>query len=264
MIQNIQAQILVAEAVARQEKVPESTGEEAEKNAEEESSIAVEPAPENHGTLILDATCCPADIRYPTDTGLLNQARELVEQMVDILYDSVREKLPQKPRTYRQKAQREYLAYAKKRSHTIRETRAVVRGNLQYIRRDIGYLERMIAMGAPLSLLGDERYRKLLVIQELCRQQWDMYLRKSYQIEERIVSIDQPHIRPIVRGKAGSPVEFGAKVMVGLVGGYAFLMKAQWNNPRVSKPREQAVVRSPWDPAFRATAGAKICDGEGI
>src|SRR5699024_795675 len=70
MIQNIQAQILVAEAVARQEKVPESTGEEAEKNAEEESSIAVEPAPENHGTLILDATCCPADIRYPTDTGL--------------------------------------------------------------------------------------------------------------------------------------------------------------------------------------------------
>lgn len=241
MIQNIQAQILVAEAVARQEKVAETTGEEVEKIAEEESSMAVEPALENHGTLILDATCCLADIRYPTDAGLLNQARELVEQMVDILYDSVREKLPQKPRTYRQKARKEYLAYAKKRCHTIRETRVVVRGNLQYIRRDIGYLERMIAMGAPLSLHGDELYRKLLAIQELCRQQWDMYLRKSHQIEERIVSIDQPHIRPIVRGKAGSPVEFGAKVMVGLVGEYAFLMKAQWNNFSESKSLVEAV-----------------------
>ena len=48
------------------------------------------------------------------------------------------------------------------------------------------------------------------MIQELCRQQWDMYKRKSHQIEDRIVSIDQPHIRPIVRGKAGRPVEFGA------------------------------------------------------
>jgi len=43
--------------------------------------------------------------------------------------------------------------------------------------------------------------------------------RKNHQIEDRIVSIDQPHIRPIVRGKAGCPVEFGAMVTIGLVGG---------------------------------------------
>lgn len=109
MIQNIQARILVEEAVARQEKVAETTGEDAEKIAEEESSMAVEPALENHRALILDATCCPADIRYPADAGLLNQVWELVEQMVDILYDSVREKLSQQPRTYRQKARKGYL-----------------------------------------------------------------------------------------------------------------------------------------------------------
>ena len=40
---------------------------------------------ENRGTLILDATCCPADIHYPTDAGLLNHARELVEKMIDRL-----------------------------------------------------------------------------------------------------------------------------------------------------------------------------------
>lgn len=117
----------------------------------------------------------------------------------------------------------------------------VLRGNLQYIQRDIGYIEKMVAHGVSLSLLGNDLYRKLLVIQELCRQQWDLYVRKSHQIEDRIVSIDQPHVRPIVRGKAGCPTEFGAKVIVGLMSGYAFLMKADWNNYSESRSLKQAV-----------------------
>ena len=36
--------------------------------------------PPNGGTLILDATCCPADIAYPQDVSLLNQAREKLEK----------------------------------------------------------------------------------------------------------------------------------------------------------------------------------------
>ena len=68
-----------------------------------------------------------------------------------------------------------------------------------------------------------------------------MYVRKSHQIEDRIVSIDQPHVRPIVRGKAGCSTEFGAKVIVGLVSGYAFLMKADWNNYSESRSLKQAV-----------------------
>ena len=240
MVRELQALVFAAEAAERQDTMPEPL-QEAGNPVADDQTLSTNATAENQGTLILDATCCPADIHYPTDAGLLHQARELVEQMVDILYNSIREQLPQKPRTYRQKARKEYLSYAKKRSHTIRETRAVIRGNLQYIRRDIGYIEKMVSMGAVLTLLEGELYRKLLVIQELCRQQWDMYLRKSHQIEDRIVSIDQPHIRPIVRGKAGCPVEFGAKVMVGLVGGYAFLMKAEWNNFSESKSLVDAV-----------------------
>ena len=64
---------------------------------------------------------------------------------------------------------------------------------------------------------------------------------KSHQINEQMVSIEQFHVRPIVRGKAGSPVEFGAKVIAGLVGGYAFLMKAEWNNYSEGKSLVQAV-----------------------
>ena len=39
-----------------------------------------------------------------------------------------------------------------------------------------------------------------------------MFDNKTHSVENRIVSISQPYIRPIVRGKAKSPVEFGAKL----------------------------------------------------
>ena len=38
-----------------------------------------------------------------------------------------------------------------------------------------------------------------------------MYDNDVRSVEDRIVSISQPCIRPIVRGKAAAPVEFGAK-----------------------------------------------------
>ena len=36
----------------------------------------------NKGTLTLDATCAPANIRYPQDISLLNEAREKLENMI--------------------------------------------------------------------------------------------------------------------------------------------------------------------------------------
>jgi len=52
-------------------------------------------------------------------------------------------------------------------------------------------------------------YKLLLVVTEVYRQQLWMYQNNKQSIEDRIVSLTQPHIRPIVRGKAGKPVEFG-------------------------------------------------------
>ena len=43
-----------------------------------------------------------------------------------------------------------------------------------------------------------------------------MYKNKVHSVPERIVSIDQPYIRPIVRGKAATPTEFGAKMDLSL------------------------------------------------
>jgi hypothetical protein len=42
--------------------------------------------------------------------------------------------------------------------------------------------------------------------------------------------LTQPHVRPIVRGKAGTPVEFGAKLSASYVNGYVYLYRLSWDN----------------------------------
>ena len=46
---------------------------------------------------------------------------------------------------------------------------------------------------------------------------------------DRIVSIYQPHLRPIVRGKAKAKVEFGAKIGASIVNGYTYVDHLSWN-----------------------------------
>ena len=73
------------------------------KTAEPESERS---EPKNRGKLILDATCAPGDISYPTDLELLNQARKQTEKIIDFLYEQIKEQLEKKPRTYREIARR--------------------------------------------------------------------------------------------------------------------------------------------------------------
>jgi len=186
--------------------------------------------PEVKGTLLLDASCCPSDIHYPTDVHLLNHAREITEEVIDKLHEWLLRYGYVKPRTYRETARRAYLSYAKKRKHTKKEVRFSVRAQLQYVRRNLDSIAEQIECGAPLSLLDNDLYGKLLVVTELYRQQKQMYDDKTHSIEDRIVSISQPHIRPIVRGKTNAPVEFGAKVATAHVGGFTFIINLGYDN----------------------------------
>jgi transposase, IS5 family len=70
-----------------------------------------------------------------------------------------------------------------------------------------------------------------------------MYAQGCHRIDDRIVSITQPHphVRPIVRGKSGTPVEFGAKLSVSCVDGHAFLDHLSWDNFNESGDLQQQV-----------------------
>lgn len=188
------------------------------------------PSPPNQGELLLDATCAPADIHYPVDLRLLNEAREHSERILDKLYPQVKDALPKKPRTYRQKARKAYLSVAKQRKPKKKQIRRAIRKQLGCLQRNLAHIDKMLLGGASLTVLNRQQYRTLLVISEVFRQQQEMYQKKIRRVDHRIVSISQPHVRPIVRGKAGTPVEFGAKLSVSCHSGYVFLDELSWEN----------------------------------
>ncbi len=184
----------------------------------------------NKGKLILDATCAPADIKYPTDLGILNQARIETERIIDNLYKPLRGKLRQKPRTFRKIARKEYLKVAKKRKSSYQERIQAIGKQLKYIKNNLGHIEKLVQAGSSLKNLSKRQQNLLETIKKVYEQQRSMWENKTQSVPQRIVSLTQPHIRPIVRGKAGKPIEFGAKLSVSCVDNYVFLDRISWEN----------------------------------
>lgn len=239
-----------------------------EKDTEEEKTKL-----ENKGKLILDATCAPSDIKYPTDVSLLNEAREKAEKIIDILYENIPE-MKKKPRTYREKARKEYMKIAKQRRARKNEIRKAIKKQLGFLRRDISIIQKLLDL-VEMKVLGFKHQRILWIIQEVYRQQQEMYTSKRHSIEGRIVSISQPHIRPIVRGKRNSETEFGAKVSISLVDGYCRVEKLDWENFNEGVTLEEIVEsykeihgyypeRILADTLYRNRANKTYCNERGI
>ncbi len=147
----------------RQEEQKKKPGEEKAKIKPTETAQSHSESPKNQGKLILDATCAPADVNYPTDLKLLNRAREYSEKIIDRLYEQVREKLDKKPRTYRRIARKDYLELAKQRRPKRKKLRKAIRKQLAYLRRNLAHIDNLVAAGASLSELNQQSYRSLLV-----------------------------------------------------------------------------------------------------
>jgi IS5 family transposase len=182
----------------------------------------------NQGKLLLDATCVPADIHYPTDIWLLNNVRESLEEIIDVLhFPHIGDR--NKPRTYRETAHKDFLNFAKSKRPNGKKIRKATGQQLRYIRRDFKIIDELIKI-SPLELLDRRQYQNLLVSREIYRQQLQMYRNKNHSVEDRIVSLHMPFIRPIVRGKTNATVEFGAKLAIGVVNGYSFMEHLSFDN----------------------------------
>jgi hypothetical protein len=192
---------------------------------------------ENKGTLMLDATCVPSDIRFPTDISLLNEVRECLEGVVDELHE-LELTNGVKPRTYRQVARRYYLRFVRNRKPAKKLIRKTIRKQLCYMRRD---LATIAACGT--EKLPPKAQQQLAVVRKLYEQQKQMYETKTHQVQDRIVSIHQPWVRPIVRGKATAGVEFGAKVSISVVDGYARIECLSWDAYNESTTLQETVDR---------------------
>jgi len=182
----------------------------------------------NKGTMILDATVAPADIRYPTDVSLLNECREGTEKIIDKVWDKTDRK-GHKTAYNRKKARKGYLKIAKQRKPRRKQVRQAVREQLECVEKNVNTLEDILAM-IGLEAFGFPNWERLLTISEIARQQRFHYDNPGEPIPNRIVSVRQPHVRPIVRGKARNEVEFGQKISLSVVDGFTFIEEQGWNN----------------------------------
>lgn len=183
---------------------------------------------ENLGKLLIDATVAEQAIRYPTDLSLLNEAREISEKLIDELY--ALSDYHKKPRTYRRKARKQYLAIAKNKKPSLKVRRRGLREQVQYLRRNLKHISSLLDyVGSSPFPLPYGLQRQYWIIQHLYAQQDGMYRDRKKRCDDRIVSISQPHVRPIVRGKASKKTEFGAKISVSMSDGMAFVDHIGWD-----------------------------------
>lgn len=213
-----------------------------------------EPSLPNKGTLKIDATVANHKIAFPTDAGLLNNARKESERLIDLLYKASGGD-HKKPRDYRRVARTQYLVFSKKRRKTKKEIRKFIRKQLGFLKRNIAYIESLLdtiehqrekqqSLGLFPEL--DTLYPSLFplawrdqkiywVIQNLFEQQKYMYDHKTHSVKDRIVNIYQPYIRPIPRGKDKAATEFGAKISASEVDGMSRVEHISWDNFNESK-----------------------------
>lgn len=179
------------------------------------------------GTLLLDATVAEQQIEYPTDLKLLNEGREQLERIIAKVCEDL--SIAQ-PRMYKHKARRQYLLIAKKKRKTKSQLRRGIRQQLQYVKRDLHHINGLAENHSPLFGLSKRDWHLIRVISELWRQQQEMWINKVHSIEDRIVSIYQPHVRPMPRGKDKAATEFGSKQLVMLKDGYTHVQTISWDN----------------------------------
>ncbi|MBK8474344.1 MAG: hypothetical protein IPL33_20445 [Sphingobacteriales bacterium] len=137
-------------------------------------------------------------------------------------------------RTYRRIAYKNYLNIAKKKKKKKKELQVGIRQQLGYLKRNLLFVKALIEQvrsNEPQATLKGWRKKELKeyeTIQKLYEQQKKMYDNQKRTCENRIVSISQPYVRPIVRGKQHVSTEFGAKIGIATVDGITTIDNFSW------------------------------------
>lgn len=189
--------------------------------------------PPNSGKLQADATVADQYITFPTDAKLLNSSRKKLDEMIDKLYHYHDKKIV-KPRTYKRTLDTAFLNYSKKKNKSKSIHRKMKRKLLESVNRNLNFVKNLLPDNTVLAMgkqypLSQKDIALLEIIKTLYEQQKQMYDTNTNTCKERIVSIYQAHVRPILRGKQNARVEFGAKLGVSLDNGFAYLNHLSWN-----------------------------------
>ncbi len=196
----------------------------------------------NSHVLIADATAMPIQIQFPQDASLLNRSRLNLEEMIADMAHGAGIKIP---RTYKREAKAKWTDFSRHPGRQAKTRRKQIKAQLQYVRRDLRYVDELLSQAGE-QYLSDWQIGRLAVIRKVYDQQRYMYDNKTHRVEDRIVSLSQSYIHPIVRGKAKARVEFGAKLDCCVVDGIIDLIRFDFNsfNESVDLPE---IIDHYWD-----------------
>ena len=167
---------------------------------------------------LTDATCYESYLRYHTDVKLLWECYEWLQRLISKTCKALKERLSRNK--YRD-INRARLSYAKQRKHTQAATKKMHRILLALLCKQIGQWDYLCEVHTIDIELSAEQSKRLSALKEVYRQQ--RALADKQEVKHRIVSIDRPYIRPIVRGKENKRVEFGVKVNNIQIDGISFI-----------------------------------------
>ena len=180
------------------------------------------------GTMKIDATCCDAEVRYPTDSNLLEDGSRLIDRLLDKFCARHKVKKPQTHRTEARKAFIELIKKKRKGKKLIDKTKLI---QIRCLQADFQLFLDFLGKQSStlLACFSRHDYMCLQAAFKMYEQQKMMFEQNVRRCADRIIGIYQPHLRPIVRGKAKATVEFGAKVGASIVNGYTYVDHLSWD-----------------------------------
>lgn len=180
------------------------------------------------GKMKIDATCTDAEMRYPTDINILEDSSREINRLIQKVSSKAG---ITKPRNCRGEARSCFVRYTKKKhkgKQLIRDTKKLL---LHLLSKDIqSFLNLLGKLRTDvLSCFNRRDLPNFSAIRKAYEQQKYMFDHDVCSCLDRIVSIFQSHVRPIVRGKAGRKTEYGAKIGVSVLNGFTYIDHLCWD-----------------------------------
>ena len=183
----------------------------------------------HEGVMKVDATCTDAEMKFPTDVGLLEDGSREVSRLTQKVCTRLGLRIPV---TNRGLSRSVFVGYTKRKHKGAKLVKETKKRQIHYLRSDLDTFMDIIAkvpVDKVSNALKHRDIRNLEATLRMLAQQDEMLSTGLRSCADRIVSIFQPHVRPIVRGKAKAKTEFGAKVGISVVNGYDFIDTISWD-----------------------------------
>lgn len=205
---------------------PKGIGTDTRKSSSDSADIKDNST--HSGLLKIDATCADAEVRYPTDLDLIHGGVEIMDRIIGRISTMAS---VAKPKTHVKELHSKYLNVIKLRNKLKKKINECREYLLTWLGRNIYQCIDLVAKTSSryFEKLKPRDKKLFPTVIRMYEQQKEMLRKRTHQCANRIVSVFQPHVRPILRGKARNKTEFGAKIGACIVDGYTFINHHSWD-----------------------------------